>query len=104
MVMAGVISGSQFRTHLHLQPTFSRKTAGVQAKPGAMKLKTPRGFKVSKVGTSSRTLGQWQSLGIKARKGKEISRPQPQGKHKGACRTKRSCILDDQKLLCSKKL
>ncbi len=35
-------------------------------------VKTPRGFKVSKVGTSSRTLVQWQSLGIKRVKGKKF--------------------------------
>lgn len=35
-------------------------------------VKTPRGFKTSKVGTSSRTLGEWQRLGMKRVKGKKF--------------------------------
>lgn len=35
-------------------------------------VKTPRGFKTSQVGTSSRTLGQWEKLGMKRVKGKQF--------------------------------
>ena len=52
-----------------------KKNGWRTGKTWGYEVKTPRGFKVANVGTGSRTLKQWRSLGIRRVNGKPFPRP-----------------------------
>ncbi len=52
-----------------------KKNGWRTGKTWGYEVKTPAGFKVANVGTKSRTLAQWQSLGLKRINGKAFPRP-----------------------------
>ncbi|MEM7068575.1 MAG: lytic murein transglycosylase [Pseudomonadota bacterium] len=52
-----------------------RKNGWRTGKTWGYEVKTPAGFKVANVGTKSRTLAQWQKLGIRRVSGKAFPRP-----------------------------